>query len=150
MRNLKEGWRTSSLPIKTGVIAVALLVVVLVIGGTIGIVSHFKDKAYQKREAQAEADRKNDEQEKQQLRIEKKEQETIAAEATAQRDAYKQVAESKRADKVKTIKELEQIEADHRKHKADAENAGNTLSDAELRAELCRKLAARGYPPCPN
>jgi len=150
MRNLVEGWRSSSILVKVGVAVGALVIVALLIGGTIGMVNHFKDAAYQKRETEREAERAQLETEKQQLQSEKQKALLDAADANARADTFKQVAESKRGDKAQTVKELERIEAEHAKRKQEAEAAGSSLSDAELRAELCRKLAARGYPPCPR
>jgi hypothetical protein len=142
--------KTLSIAAKIGLAAGVLVVLLLLIGGAVGIVGHFKDAAYQKREAQRETERAQLETEKSQLQAEKTKALTDAAESKASADAYKTVAESKRADRSATAKELAQVEADHTKHKQEAEATGNTLGDDELRAELCRRLAARGYPPCPN
>lgn len=125
-----------------------LIVLVLLIGGVVGLVNHFKDAAYEKREASRVAERQQLEAEKATLQAEKQKALIEAADANARADTYKQVAESKRADRTKTVKELETIEADHAKHKAEAEAAGGTLSDDELRRELCARLAARGYKAC--
>ncbi len=126
------------------------LALLLLIGGTIGITRHFENKAAAEKEQKRVEERQQEETEKAQLRIEKMQQETRAAEAEAQRDAYKQVAESKRADTVKIVRELEQVERDHEKHKAEVEAVGGSMSDDELRRELCERLAKRpGYKPCP-
>ncbi len=130
-------------------IAICLGAVVLA-AATFGIVSHFKDAAYQKRETQREAERAQLETEKTTLQAEKQKALTDATEAKAAADVYKQVAETKRTDRAETVKELNQVEVDHAKHKAEAESAGSSLSDDELRRELCTRLAARGYPACPN
>jgi len=150
LTNLIAGWKTSSIAAKLAVVAAPLVIVAILIIGTIGLVSHYKDSAYQKREAQREAERGQMEDEKAQLRLEKQKALTEAAEATAQRDIYKQVAESKRNDRAQTVKELEAIETEHAQHKAEVEAAGGTMSDSELADELCKRLAARGYPPCPR
>lgn len=47
-RTLKEGWSMSSLAVKTGAIAICLIVALMLIGSTAGIVSHFKDRAADK------------------------------------------------------------------------------------------------------
>lgn len=143
-------FKSLSLAAKIGIGLGVLLVLMLLIGGAIGIVGSLKDRAYQKREAKREEERQQLESEKATLQAEKQRALTEAADANARAETYKQVAESKRSDRKRTIKELEQVERDHEKHKQDVEAAGKTMSDAELRDELCKRLAARGYPPCPR
>lgn len=136
---------------KIGVAVAVILVLVLLIGGTVGLVHHFEQAAANEKEQKAVKQRQQDEEDKTKLKIEKAQQETRAAEAEAQRDAYKQVAESKRADRTIVVKELEQVERDHEKHKAEVEATGGTLPDDELRRELCARMAKRpGYKPCPE
>lgn len=130
---------------KIGAALGLVLILVLLIGGTVGLVNHFKDAAYEKREVQREAERAQLETEKQQVQLEKARAETRAAEAEAAADAYKTVAESKRADRGKTAKELEQIERLHSQKKAEAEATGSQMSDADLRTALCLQLQKRGY-----
>ena len=152
-RGFREAWTMSSVFVKLGIIAVGLvLFAALLIGGK----SWWDNKAYQTREAAREVERqaeeekrKKDEAEKAQLRIEKERFETIANEATAQRDAYKQLAQSRRADRALVVKELEAVEADYAKRKKEVEAASGTMSDSELRDELCRRFRARGIP-CPE
>ena len=149
LNQLTSGWKLSSPAAKIGLAVGALIVLVVLIGATVLLVHHFQDAAYQKREEQRQAERQQLEDEKAQLMAEKQKALLEAADAHARADSYKQVAESKRADKQRTIKELEIIEAEHVKHKQQAEAAGSSLSDSDLRSELCKRLAARGYPPCP-
>lgn len=144
-RTFREGWQQSSVLVKLGLIAVGLIVLaMLAVGGR----SWWQNRAYEKREAQREEERQQLETEKAQLQIEKQQALTRAAESEAQRDIYKQVAESKRSDRAQTVKELEQIEQQHQEHKAQVEAAGGAMSDDELRRELCARLAARGYKAC--
>ena len=146
-RGFREGWRTSSVLVKLGIIAAGLIIIAIIF---VAARSYITNRSYEKREAARAAERAQMETEKAQLQAEKQKALTEAADANARADTYKQVAESKRADKAQTVKELEQIERDHAQHKAEAEQAGSSLSDDELRRELCARLAARGYPPCPN
>lgn len=146
LNRLWAGLKESSLLAKVGLVAGLVVLILLIAGG----ISRYKDAAYEKREAERVAERERDEAEKAQLRVEKQKALTEAAEATAQRDIYKQVAESKRADRVTTIKELEQIEVEHVQRKAGVEASGGSLSDVDLRRALCERMARRGYPPCPN
>lgn len=146
-RGFREGWRTSSVLVKIGIIAAGLIVVVII---AVSLRTYISNRSYERREAQRAAERAALEADRAALQAEKQKALAEAADANARADTYKQVAESKRADKAQTVKELEQIERDHAQHKAEAEQAGSSLSDDELRRELCARLAARGYPPCPN
>lgn len=150
LTHLLTAFKSTSIAARIGMVLAALLVVVLLIGATFGIVSHFKDAAYQKREAVREAERADLETEKTALQAERQKALTDAAESKAAADVYKQVAETKRTDRAQTVKDLGTIEADHQKHKAEVEAGGGSLSDSELRRLLCERLAARGYKPCPN
>ena len=144
-RGFREAWSTSSVIVKAGIIGAGLIVLVIIVLST---KSYIANRSFEKREAARAAEREQLEAEKAQLQAEKLKALTEAADANARADTYRTVAESKRADKVQTIKELEAIEAEHTKHKAEAEQRGDSLSDAELRDELCRRLAARGYKAC--
>ena len=144
-RGFREAWTTSSVFIKLGVIAVVAIALLLIIAGTSAWISN---RSYEKREAARAAERQQMEADKAQLQAEKQRALTEAADANARADTYKQVAESKRTDRARTVKELEQVEAEHQQHKAEVEASGGTMSDAELRDELCRRLAARGYKAC--
>lgn len=144
-RTFREGWQQSSVLVKLGLIAVGLIVLaMLAVGGR----SWWQNRAYEKREAQREAERQQLETEKTALRAEKDKALLEAADANARADAYKEVAETKRTDRAQTVKELEQIEQQHQEHKAQIEAAGGAMSDDELRRELCARLAARGYKAC--
>lgn len=147
---LRAEWSRSSIVAKSVIVIIPLIVIAIVIMGSVGLSNYFHNRSYEKREAERVAERAQDEAEKAQLRIEKQKALTEAAEAQAQKEIYKQVAESKRSDRAQTVKELEAIEIEHAQHKAEAEATGNSLSDRELADELCKRLAARGYPPCPR
>lgn len=146
-RGFREAWSTSSVLVKLGIIGAGLLVLAIALVATRGYIAN---RSYEKREAARAAEHAQMEAEKAALQQEKAKALTEAADANARADTYRTVAESKRADKAKTIKELEAIEAEHQQHKAEVEASGGAMSDDELRRELCARLAKRGYPPCPN
>lgn len=150
LTHLLTAFKSTSIMARVGIAVAVLAVALLLIGGAAGIVSHFKDAAYQKREAQREAERTQLETEKAALQAEKQKALTDAADANARADTYRQVAESKRTDRAQTVKELSQIEVDHKQQKAEVEASGGSMSDAQLRDELCKRLARRGYKPCTN
>ena len=144
-RGFREAWSTSSVLVKIGIIGAAIIVLIVI---TVSIKSYVQNRSYERKEAQRAAERVQMEAEKTQLQAEKAKALTEAADANARADTYKQVAESKRTDRARTVKELEQVERDHEQHKAEVEASGGSMSDSELRDELCRRLAARGYKAC--
>ena len=148
--NLRNALNSTSKATRIGLVVGTVLLLIIAVAVTSGLVGSFKDRAYQKREAERVAERQQDEDEKAQLRVEREKYRIEAAEAGARADAMAEVATSKRADRAQTAKELQQIEQNHQTHKAEVEAAGGTMSDAELRAELCRALARRGFKPCPD
>lgn len=149
LNQLTSGWKLSSPAAKIGLVIAMLIVIGALIGGTVAIVHHFQDAAYQKREEQRETERQQWADEKKQLELEREQWRTKASEAEAVAEAAKQVATSKRADRVKIIKEIETVEAEHERKKQEAEQAGRTMSDTELVDALCAKFKARGMP-CPD
>jgi len=146
-RTIGEGWRMSSVWVKLGIIATGLIVLAMLL---VGGYSYFQSRAYEKREAKREAERVQLEAEKDILRAEKTKALNEAAEAKAAAEVYETVADTKRADRTTTVKELEAIEQQHQTRKAEVEAQGGTLSDDELVRALCERMAKRGYPPCPG
>lgn len=152
-RGFREGWQTSSVFVKLAIIAIVLVVLgMLVVGG----MSWFQSRAYEKREAAREIERQaeeekrtKDEAEKAQLRIEKAQFETRATEAEAERDVYKQLATARRADRAFIAKELGALEVEYAKRKQDVEATTSSLSDLQLRDELCKRFRDQGKP-CPE
>lgn len=141
-RTFKEGWQQSSVLVKSGIIAVALLVLLaLAIGGR----SWWQNHAYEKREAARVAERQAWEAEREGYQHELDNLKGKLAEQEASNEALKVVAESKRKDRDEAVAEIDAIEREHAKHKAELEAGGNTISDDELRRELCEMLRSRGY-----
>lgn len=138
----RMAWQQSSVVVKTGFIAVALLVLLaLAIGGK----SWWQNRAYEKREAARVAEREQLITERQELQRELERQKGEIAEQEAIIDTLKQVAATKRADRDAAVKDIEKIEAEHAANKQAIEAGGGIVSDSDLKRELCERLRARGY-----
>jgi hypothetical protein len=83
--------------------------------------------------------------ERQQLQRELERQKGEIAEQEAIIDTLKQVAAAKRTDRDAAVKDIEKIEAEHAANKQAIEAGGGTVSDSDLKRELCERLRARGY-----
>lgn len=136
----REGWQQSSVLVKSGLIAAALVVLLaLAIGGK----SWFQNRAYEKREAARVAERQAWEAEREGYQHELDNLKGKLAEQEASNEALKVVAESKRKDRDEAVKEIENIEQQHEAAKQTVTD--NSIGDAELRAAICKSLCTKGY-----
>ena len=136
-----------SLKSTTGKVILIVLGLVLVAAVTFWVTSAVKTANYSRKEAQAEAERKEWLVERQAL-LNK-----IAA-SEALTEAAKKVVEAKRKDTLATIEELERVEQSHEQSKEQIEQqieTGNTESIDKLRRDMDDTLCKRGYKTfCPK
>lgn len=134
----------TALKTPVGKLIAALLGLTVVAALIYGTVNYFRSD-FAEREQERQTERAAFAAEKAPLVAERDQLRGRVQELEAMNQALATVAESKRADRATTVKELEQIENEHIQKKAEAEASGSALSDTELQRALCLSLAKRGY-----
>lgn len=145
-RGFREAWSTSSVLVKLGIIGAGLIVLIILV---ISTKSYITNRSYEKREAARATEREARDQQIQQLQQERDALKLQVAELEGRTEATRQVAETKRADRTQTLKELDAIEQDYQRRKTEMEASGGSMPDDELRRRLCERLSKRpGYKAC--
>lgn len=129
MHALVEGWRASSINVKLGVAGCLVVVAAILIIGTQGIVSHYKDRKFDKKQTELKA--QSDEHRK---RADEAEAKARALETDVK---ISQLAVEAAGAKVAEKQEL--LKQEDARATEDLQNAGQEV-DA---AERCRRLCAR-------
>lgn len=129
-------------PITKWIIIGAILALIM-IGAAVFIL--WQSSSFEDREREREEERRVLIEERDALIKERDRFKLEAAESTAKADALALVAQDKKANMDKAIKEISEIEANYEKRKQELEAQGGSMSDADLQRALCEDLRRAGF-----